>query len=1003
MFNLFVIGSAQKPDSKSVEKYLPDIHRFGVDSHFIRTMAEASAKGAGHAEIRSLVIAYADKPGAGKDAIYQSEEQLDAKFPELSAAVTAYRSGDAAALESAFEILVRKGGKNICDAAPALFATMTAHYVLNQNHSVVEHAVDLIKIAAGSLSLLEETVAHGEPCHVEDRTAFLRDFMDKAIPRIAFSPPAAPATAMPLAPAAAEREEEPAATADFSARFGELADLRRAIGEIEKLIEARTIEDQHAPPALADFARLHRPAEAAPEAKTDSDKDKRSRAAAPAPSIDQAIKADYDKAMAAYSRRVLQRQDLAGLSPASRELLAPLAGPKGDLHADQALARLRLESAALSDALLKIPVETDRYVRHTVFNGFLIEIDRDVFDEITCAPLPKLCHCEMLKDMDARHGGLPHLYVLGTGTAYRIDTSFDRYLRGELVHTEPVVGGSKRKTSFRLLNRVEETVETFVSSEEEQEQEASSDERFRLEKEMESETRSEIAANMGSSVTASYGPVSLSATVGVSSSMATQAKERQALEISQQKTSRALSRIRKKTETRKTTTRLTEDERKSGFTLDNEGNLSFTAYFHAIDAKYSNQLVGIGTRMVVRIVMQEFMAPLLHCLMAQTDNQKTLKMPIAPDKFPNPLMGNKLLTKFTDIDANNYVNWLAAFGVTNAPPPPGNITVSTHAHGSPGAEWAPGGGSITVPAGYIATYGICSTMMSGGSYMEITLASTYLFGWGSVNMNLTGEVPWSYRGNAGDSFGLTIVLHCQPTPAKIAEWQMQIYDAIWDKYRQELSDYENSLQMAKVEAGIELSGRNPRQNQKFIREELMKMVLGATFPQFYYRGLNSMKFGYKCTKDARGEPIFEGPPIPEPDFLDAKREAPWVTFMSKLYELENMTFDLKPYFFGNRAKWCTLRKIVDADPRMEEALSAGHVTIDVPIALGMEQAFMHYMTTGQIWNGQGMPLIGDPMYQALALEIMNNQNPGGTPVGQPWPTVLPTSLVMVSDNAPADL
>jgi hypothetical protein len=918
----------------------------------------------------------------------------------------AYQGGDVVALDSAFEAATAKGRKYLCDAAPALFASMTAGYILNQNHAAVEYAVDLIKIAAAALDLIEAAEG-GKPCNAEERMVFIRDFMRTAIPRIGFSPPASPATTMPLAPGPVEREEAAITPIDLAAKFGELAELHEAIGEIEAMIEARVIEGRYAPPTLADFARLHRPREGPPDpaGAAPATAKKRARIDTPTREDEQAIKTDYDQAMAAYSSRILQRQDIETLSPASRKVLAPLAGAKGEVHADQALAKLRLKSQFASTALLELPVDVALYNRHVIHDGYLLEIDKNVFDEITCAPVPKLCHCQMLQDMDARHHGLPQLYVLGTGTAYRIDTSFSRYIRGELVHTEPVVGGSKRTMSFRVLNRIEEMVETFTSSEEEQEQEASSDERFRMEKEMEAETQSEVAMNMGASVTASYGTASLSSNLGMSASTATQSKERQALEVAQQKTSRALSRIRKKTETRKTSKRLSEDERTSGFTLDNEKNPSFTAFFHAIDVEYSNQLVSIGTRMVIRVCMQEFMAPLLYYLMSQPDDQKVLKQPIAPDKVPNPYLDNKFLTKFTDIDPGNYVKWLAAFGITDAPPPPDNVTSSAHAHGAPGAAWTPGGGVIDVPEGYIATYGVCTTMVSGGSYIDVILANTYLGSGGSCNMNLTKSVPWGYRGNAGDSFALDIVIHCQPTAAKITAWQMQIYDAIWTKYRRELSDYENSLQMAKVEAGIQLSGRNPRQNEKFIREELMKMVLGATFPQFYYRGLNSMKFGYKCVgKDDRtGEPITEGPPIPEPDFLDAKAEAPWVTFMSKLYEFENMTFDLKPYFFGNRAKWCSLRRIVDPDPRMEAALSAGHVTIDVPVALGMEQAFMHYMATGQIWNGQGMPIIGDPLYEALALEVMHGQNPSGVPVGQPWKTVLPTSLVMVSDNAPADL
>lgn len=998
MFNLFVLGSVQKPAKSIVDAYLPDINFFAAKSHFVATLVEAHASGADSAKIRKIATGYDDSPGKDKDAIYRSEAQLAGKYPLLERMLEAHHSGDVEALIAAFEAVKSKGRDALCGGAPALFASMTAGYVLNQRHAAVDRIVALIKMAAASLIMIDNP---GKYAGAKAMAAFVREYMGKAIPRVSVAPTVEPAAAFPLGPAPTDRDQPAPISVDHSQQFSALAEVHGAIGEIEQLLTMRTIEDRSAPPALSDFARIHRPQEEVTSPAVGA----KARKPPTAQSTEQAIKADFEKAIGAHARRTLRKDDIARMTPATRKLLQTIAGPKGEVQADEAIAKLRVSHQAISTSILDAPVRYDRYVDQVLVGGHVVQIDRNVFDAITCVERPKICHCKLLQDLDARHGSLPQLYVLGTGTSYRIDTTFSRYIRGELVHTEPVVGGSKRTMSFRLLNRTEDEVETFVSNEEEQEQEASSDERFRMEKEMEAETRSEVAMNMGASVTAGYGPVSLSANFGMSSSSATQSKEKQALETAQQKTSRAMSRIRKKTETRTLSKRISENERTSGFTLDNEDKPSFTAYFHAIDAEYSNQLVSIGTRMVVRVCMQEFMAPLLHCLMTEPEGQKFLKQPIAPDKIPNPLLNGKILKNFSDIKTDNYAMWLALFNISNAPPPPDNLTASAHAHGSPGASWNPGGGSIPVPDGYIAYYGVCTLAWSGGSYLEIILANTYLgTSGGSCNLNLTGSVPWAYRGNAGDSFTLDIVIHCKPNDAKIAEWQMRIFDLIWTQYRRELSDYENSLQMAKIEAGISFSGRNPRKNEMFVREELMKMVLGATFPQFFYRGLNSMKFGYKCIgKDENGQPITVGPPIPEPDFLDAKAEAPWVTFMSKLYEFENMTFDLKPYFFGNRAKWCSLRKIADVDPRMEAALSAGYVTIDIPVALGMETAFMHYMATGQIWNGNGMPIIGDPLYEALAIEIMNGQNPAGLPVGQPWKTVLPTSLVMVSDDAPADL
>lgn len=998
MFNLFVLGSVQKPSKSIVNHYLPDINFFAAKSHFVATLVEAHASGADSTKIRKIATGYDDSPGKEKDAIYRTEAQLAGKYPHLERMLDAHHSGNVDVLIAAFEAIASKGRAALCGDAPALFASMTAGYVLNQRHAVVDQIVSLIKIAAASLIMIDNP---GNYADAAARSAFVRAYMDKAIPRVSVRPTVEPAAAFPLGPAPIDRDRPAVTPEDHSQLFSALTEVQRAIGEVEQLLSKRTIEDLAAPPVLADFARINRPREGAAKPAAGA----KTRKPSSVQSNEQAIKADFENAMRAHARRTLRKDDIARMTPTTRKLLETIVGPKGDVQADEAVAKLRVDQGVISASILNAPIRYERYVNQVFHGGYLMQIDKDVFDAITCVERPKICHCKLLQDMDARHGGLPQLYVLGTGTSYRIDTTFSRYIKDELVYTEPVVGGSKRTMSFRLLNRTEEEVETFVSNEEEQEQEASSDERFRMEKEMEAETRSEVSMNMGASVTASYGPVSLSANFGMSSSSATQSKTKHALETAQQKTSRALSRIRKKTETRTLSKRISENERTSGFTLDNEGKPSFTAYFHAIDAEYSNQLVSIGTRMVVRVCIQEFMAPLLHYLMTEPENQKVLKQPIAPDKIPNPLLDGKFLKKFSDIKTDNYAMWLALFNISNAPPPPDNLSVSAHAHGSPGAAWNPGGGSIAVPDGYIAYYGACTTTWSGGDYLELILANTYLgTSGGSCNLNLTGSVPWGYRGNAGDSFTLDIVIHCKPNEATIAEWQMKIYDLIWTQYRRELSDYENNLQMAKIEAGIAFSGRNPRKNELLVREELMKMVLGATFPQFFYRGLNSMKFGYKCIgKDQNGNPITVGPPIPEPDFIDAKAEAPWVTFMSKLYEFENMTFDLKPYVFGIRDKWCQLSKIVDVDPRMEAAFRSGDVSIDVPVALGMETAFMHYMATGQIWNGNGMPIIGDPLYEALAIEIMNGQNPEGLPVGKPWKTVLPTSLVMVSDNAPADL
>lgn len=1011
MFKLFVIGSAQKPNKADLRKYLPSIELFGKPSGVLNGIAKAATTHSDLDSLRSTVRSDWRKWCLPGEVICESEAELGDRVPALLAAAESYSGRNVDAFVSAVEEIVKTHLPQVREAMPTLFATMAVWYSLNERHALVAQACDLIKVAALCVHF-DELEDSGDIQDPDTKHAFAINFMRKAKPRINLKLPPTARLGSVGASAPSGRAEQVIATINVAALQADIDQLGEAINELESLTEAKILTARHQSPFLEPMqppsvvqttsragARVSADARRAKETALD-------RAAAK-----RATEIVRQTAAANYQQNFITPEELRTASAATAKLLIPFKDKQGAVNANSAIAQLRANRKRKYDTLLAAPFKVDVAENWMLAHGFLINVNKSVFDQITCEPPPKPCHCDLLQSLDAKHAGLPQLSILGTGTAYRIDTKFKRYVRGELVHSEPIVGGSVRTTSYRLLNRTEDSTEIFNSREEEQEQEATTDDRFKLEKEIEQETRSEAEMNMGASMSASYGSVSVAANIGMTSSTATQSKEKQAQEIAQQKTSRALSRIRTKTETRTISRRLSENERTSGFTLNNVGQPSRTAFYHAIDAEYTNQLVCIGTRTMVRVCMQEFMAPLLHMLMAAPESATALTKPIAPNLIANPFLSNAqksvYLTKFGDITPDNYSSWLATFDITNAPTPPQEQTVSAQLGIAKAADqWdlRTGGGSIAVPSGYTAYKAILSAIVwSWTPYSGFIVGNCYLGGYGSCDLNLTTSVPWSYCGV--DAFAVDIVILCRPSAETVSAWQMKVYEIIWNAYRKKLSDYENSLQMAKVEAGIAISGRNPRQNEKIVREELMKMVLGATFPQFYFRGLNAMKFGYKCLgKDEKGNSVTTGAPIPEPDFLDAKAEAPWVSFMSKLYEFENMTFDLKPYFFANRAKWGTLVKLTDVDPRMEAALRSGYVVIDVPISLGMEDAFNHYLSTGEIWNGTDMPVVGDALYEALALEVMNGQNPEGLPTNDPpWTTVLPTSLVMVSDDAPPDL
>lgn len=1021
MLNLMTIGAVQEPTEKAKKYYLPNLEFFGLKSKFFEAMEKLVDDGTPLEGLKKAAQSWIDK-NLPDDKIYTSLEEMRLEFANLTAILDAIKNADPEKIQSELESLAKSKTKPGDQHIKAVFNTMFAYMILNKKGDIVEYCRDIVLALAllvhfqdGKASDFKAAKPSKSP-EPEDIAQFIRDFLRKAQPRIDIRLPALADSTMGL-PAIEDNEATPGNPKTVEHTKKNLDDIKAALAEIEIAeIKISNAKQNDIASKEAFIKQRSGPAETLPLKKAVFGDQFGNSAGKPhffnqksevgehdtsTPTTEELEKAHQEYVNSIRSDWVC-KGELERMSARTRELVKESVEVGEGFrvsHAKKALqSRIRRELQSV-----EMPKATGRAI---LYGGHLVEINDSVFEEIICGDVPKQCHCELLQELDEKHGSTPQIFILGTGDSYRVDTKFDEYLRGELVHTETVLRGSTKTSNFRKLDRVDEFEETFSSKEEEQSNEVSSDDRFKLESEIESQNKSENEQNFGATLTASYGTASVSANYGMSSSTASADKARKAREISQRKMNRAVSSIKSKTETLRSVRKITETERTSGFEVTNP-DPSFTAYYHAIDKVYSNQLMCLGKRLMIRVCMQESMAFLLRCMASGDHEGATLEKPVSPDEAYNPLLGKKLSSP-ADITPADYEAWVAFFGLSGATPPPGNTTASAMSKGNRASDddWPVEGGSITIPDGYEARSAIINVMMSGGSgrYIAATVGTsdmTVFNASGKVTRTLPGiqgTTHFAQRGKSGQSWAVTYTLDCFPTSEKMDEWRLSVYDAIWLDYERKKSDYENMIQSMKHEAGIQIQGRNPKANANLIREELYKIVLGATFPQFFYRGFNAMKFGYKCVDGVAG-----GIPIPEPDFEDAKIEGEWVTFMSQLYEFENMTFKFEPYFFGNRRKWCNLRKLTDVDPLFEQAISSGYVSIDIPIAEDMEPAFFHYLQTGEIFSGNGMPVMGDPLYQAIALELKDAQTSNGVECEAPWKLVLPTSLALIDEAVPSSL
>jgi len=642
----------------------------------------------------------------------------------------------------------------------------------------------------------------------------------------------------------------------------------------------------------------------------------------------------------------------------------------------------------------------------------LIDIDDRVFSNPGCDPKDLPCYCDLLEDLTFRHWASSQVHVLGMGQAFRVRQTFKQYLQGELVHTEPVLAGSTKIASFQELNETEETSDTFTSEEREEERSARSQSEFELSSEIEREAKKERETEIGASLTASYGTVAISAMAGSTTSTATTEAVKEARKNAQQVVQNAVSRIRNKSEQRRTLRTLSRTQRNNSFEVTNGGG-SLTGFYFSINKEYEHQLILVDRRLMFRITVQRPLAFLLHCLATRSEAGVSITKPVDPEVYPMPLEGP--LKSASQITPQNALAWAAIYGA-EVEPAPQPITVS-HAmavdYKPDKSRWA-GAETIEIPKGYKADSAALNVLMtdvivrtgpfwsnSVPAQMEVHLGDNLLaFSQSTTTATqcaLNGEeagVRLTYHAFCWEH-ALNVLVHCTASPTAYASWQVKAFTAIRDAYERRKAAYDNQVQAALINQGVKLRGRNPLKNRQLIEEELQKFVLGAVYPPFYYRGFDSLKFGKPChEKDG-------GPAMPEVDFIDAHRETPWVTFFLQMLELKNMTYKFLPYVFGNRPDWMTLRRLEDPDPLFETAMTAGQVVIDVPVSPGMTAAFLHFINTGEIWEGGDMPLIGDPMFQDVAHMIQATEDlDDGEPVEAPWQVIAPTTLVYVSDTPP---
>ncbi|MFH0179116.1 hypothetical protein ACIA6D_42755 [Streptomyces cacaoi] len=557
-----------------------------------------------------------------------------------------------------------------------------------------------------------------------------------------------------------------------------------------------------------------------------------------------------------------------------------------------------------------------------------------------------------------------------------------RYEGGELAHVENVLPREKLNRETRRLQRTEATLVQESETTKTEERDSQTTDRFSLKRETSDTVKRDSEFKAGLAVTARYGPfIEVKANADYATKTATESSVRQATEFSKDLVNRSVSKVVERVLERRSVTTIEEFEEKYAHGMDNTaGTQPVSGVYQWIDEVVQAQVYNYGKRQLFDVVVPE---PAAAYIAAEQRHSELSSDLVKPPHFP--------LTAY-QIDEGNYLVWGQTYDVVDLEPPPPPYRIAGKSIAATIAQQpllSSGTSDLPIEDGYRAKYlqGAYGYSTSGDDH-DLWLVAGKLQDdlteppVPAAEMNNETEVlPVSYYSRNVVAFALGIDLYCEVTERATHAWQLKTHAKLTQGYLTKLKQYEQAVAEARSAAGAVVPGGNPGLNRKLVVTELRKQCLMLLTAQ-HFEG-----FGAIAPSSTEG--------YPEPDLELSAEQMPYVRFFEQAFEWEHLAFFYYPYFWGRRPGWQDRMLLDDTDPDFSDFLRAGAARVVFPVRPGFESAVMHFLETGEIWNGGPPPDMASPLYVPILKEIQEATGAPGkeTAQGEPWLVRVPTTLV----------
>lgn len=662
------------------------------------------------------------------------------------------------------------------------------------------------------------------------------------------------------------------------------------------------------------------------------------------------------------SNLLLSNTSLERFSPKARSILA-------EIHADPATTSLPVVMDRLTSELSRIIsiAALNPNVKVSIIGSSIVKLG-DMFAGVGHVDLPD----PNPPILPTTHGTVK---PVGVGDLLVVKQQLIGYEPGEVAYIENILKGEAHKREVHRSETIEVSQLTEQESTQEEERDLQTTERFELRRE--SENVASIDGQLkgsGFSSPTYGGAIEFQNNNQSQLNGSQQIAERSASTYGKDVTSRAVSKITQKTRTQITRRTVSLFEERDEHDFENkDGAENVTGVYQWVDKVYQAQVYNYGKRLFYDLVVPE---PAAFLLQAFSQSQATVEpFVLSPDQ----------ITEW------NYAHLIAKYGATGVEPPPPFYQIVSKAFTAQSADknFISQSFELPLPKDYVA-YGdwnltweyLQKDQPAGG--VNIVLGSSLIVAANTLQLTKlhseVGVVPVLISAYNVIHVSVAIDIYCKRTEETFIQWQIQTYEKILQAYQQRKN--ENEERNANLQAALRLGalGQNADQKRVMEKTELKRSCISVFTYQYYdlFNGINDTDAAF-----------------PQIKLPAAEAQGAYIRFFEEAFEWEQIMYRFYPYFWGRKSQWASKITADESDPLFAEFLKAGAARVLVPVRPGFEKALLHFVETGQIWEGGEPPEMGSPTYLPLLNEMKEQQMAPETevPYGAPWQFKMPTALV----------